>query len=316
MFKIKNIKFGKFTKIKLINTYTKEYLSIIPEFGANVNEIILNKNNIKYSILDGAKNYNELAKNEWFKGAKLIPFPNRINNGKYKFNKKIYQLPINFSIQKNAIHGLLYNKKFAINKKNLRKNTGSVELKYTYKKEIPGYPFSFKALIKYFLIKNKGFKCVTTIKNIGKSAMPIGDGWHPYFKTREKIDNLLLKIPSKHKIQINNRGIPTGKLTLFRKFHRLAKIGKQNFDAGFLLIKKERITSTEIYNPKINLKIIVWQETGKMKYNFLQIFTHPSRKSIAIEPMTCNIDSFNNKKGLIVLKPKQFFKASYGVYIR
>lgn len=316
MFKIKNIKFGKFTKIKIISHSSEEYISIIPEFGANINEIILSRNKITYQILDGAKNYAELAENKWFKGAKLIPFPNRINNGKYKFNGKTYQLPINPSIQKHAIHGLLHNKKFAIKKEKIRKNSAYVELQYIYKKEIPGYPFSFKTLIKCILIKNRGFKCVTTIKNIGKNAMPVGDGWHPYFKARSKTDKLLIKIPSKHKTEVSSTGIPTGKLALFGKFYKLAKVGKEYFDACFPLPKKEGIAYTEIYDPKINLKIIVWQETGKMKYNFLQVFIPPSRKSIAVEPMSCNIDAFNNKKGLIILKPKQSFKASYGVFIK
>ena len=315
MFKITNALFGKFTKIKLINQSTKEYISIIPEFGANVNEIILNKNKMNYSILDGAKDYNELAQNKGFNGAKLIPFPNRVNNGIYKFNEKTYQLPINFPIQKHAIHGLLYNKKFAVKKKNAGKYEASVELQYIYNKESPGYPFSFRTLLKYSLIKDKGFRCTTTIKNIGKNTMPIGDGWHPYFKTREKIDNLFFKIPSKYKIEVNNTGIPTGKIISFRKFSKLMKIGVQKLDTGFALIKKDGIASTEVYDSKLDLKIIVWQETGKMKYNFLQIFIPKSRKSIAIEPMTCNIDAFNSKNGLIILKPKQSFKASYGVRV-
>ena len=53
-----------------------------------------------------------------------------------------------------------------------------------------------------------------------------------------------------------------------------------------------------------------------MKYNYLQVFIPPLRNSIAIEPMTCNTDAFNNKEGLIILEPDQQFKASYGVSIK
>ena len=80
--------------------------------------------------------------------------------------------------------------------------------------------------------------------------------------------------------------------------------------------KKEGIAITELYDPQRDLRIVLWQETGKRKYNYLQIFTHPSRMSIAIEPMTCNIDAFNNKEGLITLKSDESFKACYGIRLK
>ncbi|MCB0643138.1 MAG: hypothetical protein KDC44_15925, partial [Phaeodactylibacter sp.] len=49
------------------------------------------------------------------------------------------------------------------------------------------------------------------------------------------------------------------------------------------------------------------------KYNFLQVFTPDHRQSIAIEPMTCNVDAFNNREGLIVLKPGEAHAASFGL---
>jgi aldose 1-epimerase len=49
------------------------------------------------------------------------------------------------------------------------------------------------------------------------------------------------------------------------------------------------------------------------KYNFLQVYTPPHRNTIAIEPMTCLADAFNNKKGLIILKPSETASFSFGV---
>ena len=55
-------------------------------------------------------------------------------------------------------------------------------------------------------------------------------------------------------------------------------------------------------------------ETGAYKVSFttsdnldayLQVYTPPHHKSIAIEPMTCIADSFNNKTGLRVLLPNK-----------
>ena len=110
--------------------------------------------------------------------------------------------------------------------------------------------------------------------------------------------------------------IPTGKTTQFTKFSEPAQIKKQEIDTGFILPKKESIKKTELYDKKQDIKIIIWQETGNRKYNYLQVFIPPKRTSIAIEPMTCSTDAFNNKEGLIILKPKEIFSASYGVYLK
>ncbi|RKY52597.1 MAG: hypothetical protein DRP89_07440 [Candidatus Neomarinimicrobiota bacterium] len=315
MFKIIKERFGKFTKIKIENSDTLEYISIIPEFGGNVNEIVLGKEGKIYSILDGYITPLELVKHDYFKGAKLIPFPNRIEDGKYSFNGKDYQLPINKPDENHAIHGFVWNKKLTLQKKESRDKYASVQFKYIYDRTLPGYPFKTRLRITYYLITEKGFKCTTEIKNIDSCKIPIADGWHPYFKTSGKVDELMLKIPAKYKTDVDLRMIPTGERSLFNEYVQLAKIGDTEFDTGFPITQNDGSVTTEIYDPKIDLKIKIWQDTGKGKYNYLQIYIPPSRKSIAIEPMTCKINGFNNKEGLIVLPPNESFKASYGVSI-
>lgn len=56
-----------------------------------------------------------------------------------------------------------------------------------------------------------------------------------------------------------------------------------------------------------------WMKGGKNKFNYLQLFTPAHRKSIAIEPMTCNINAFNNKEGLIILEPEEVLDLSFGI---
>lgn len=312
MFRIDDEKFGKFTRIKLVNTNSMEHVSVIPDFGANVNEIVLSKKALNYSILDGAKNYSELIKNEWYKGSKLIPFPNRILDGRYTFNRKSFKLPINFQSQKHAIHGLLYNQKFTVKDRTVSKKSSSILLEHLYLGRTDGYPFKFKVHIKYTL-SGGGFECNTVIKNEHSAKIPIGDGWHPYFRLKGSLADMLLRIPSTRQIEVDSRNIPTGEISPFEKFSSLSKIADEEIDSGFQLRKRNGLAETEIVDQEHDLKLTVWQETGEMKYNYVQVFIPPSRKSIAIEPMTCNINAFNNGEGLIILKPKSTFNATYGV---
>jgi len=310
MFKIKTDYLGRFLRFMLANAETGEYVSIVPGFGGNVNRIVLSKNYKNYSILDGARTESELIRNAWFKGAKLIPFPNRVSNGQYSFAGRPYQLPINFG--RHAIHGFLYNKSLEVTHEIATADQAAILLEYVYDGSLPGYHFSFRVAIRHSLTRDRGFEYETTVTNLSRSTMPLGDGWHPYFKTTGNISKLSITIPSKCRIQVDEEMIPTGRL-IPEEYDSAIIVGNKEFDTGFTLDNSEGKASTEIYNPELDLRIIVWQETGKWKYNYLQVFIPPDRRSIAVEPMTCAADAFNNRIGIIVLEPQQSFAASCGV---
>lgn len=312
MFKIRTDHLGSLLRFVLANPETGEYVSIIPGFGGNVNRIVLRKKNKNYAILDGARTDLELLKNAWFKGAKLIPFPNRIRNGQYSFAGKPYQLPINFG--RHAIHGFVYDKVLKVTDETINDNQASLELEYVYDAAIKGYPFSFRATLTYSLMRDKGFQYKTEITNLGSISLPASDGWHPYFKTKGKVDRLHIKIPAESRIEVDAQMIPTGKL-IHENYTGLFQIGNKEFDTGFVLKKVGGKATTELYNPDSDLKICLWQEIGKWKYNYLQVFIPPSRTSIAIEPMTCTADAFNNRIGIIILEPQQSFSATCGVHL-
>lgn len=317
MFQIDESCFDKFTQVKALDTTSGEYVTIIPEYGGKINELVLNKNEKNYSILYGSTNYSDFMTSigKTFQGAKLIPFPNRINNGHYYFKGIKYQLPINEPEKHHSIHGFLFDKKMNILEKKVHDDRVLITMEYIYEGDMTGYPFIFELQIVYCLDSDNGFKCTTKITNIDKKSIPVGDGWHPYFKTEGKVDDLMLELPSSKKVEIDANMIPTGKMEIFRKFSTPSKIGNMEFDTTLYLGDKEGRNSTFIYDTRNDLKINIWQETGKGKYNYLQIFIPPNRESIAIEPMTCNINAFNNNDGLIVLEPGESFLASYGVSI-
>src|SRR6185436_18543598 len=93
--------FGPFKKITFFNDLNGNRFSCVPQYGACLVELVFGG----ISILDGYETPEGLIENHWSKSAFLFPFPNRLKDGKYSFEGKDYQFPINNASTGNAIHG-------------------------------------------------------------------------------------------------------------------------------------------------------------------------------------------------------------------
>jgi len=298
------------------NIDTNECVSIVPAFGASVNEITLRKGEKLFSILDGNISKDSFIGKDIFKGAKLFPFGNRIKGGCYSFNGETYQLDINYPEEGNAVHGFVYKEQFVLVDKIIEETFARAIFKYDYHGTITGYPFKFEIELGFTLDALNGFSCETKIINKGKQQMPFGDGWHPYISFNKNVDELHLKLPEAESIKVDDNLIPTGCREPYSTFNNSSLIGNTSFDNCFYLKSVEDLHCIELYDSQQDVSIALWQDAGKQKYNYLQIYIPPERRSIAIEPMTGNINSFNNGEGLLVLEPGKNFAANYGLNIQ
>ena len=314
MYKVVEDQLGDYQRVTLVNEKTGARVSVVTSFGANINSIVLSCDEKLIEILNADKTFEELQTNCCFKSAKLIPFPNRIKDGNFKFQGKSYELECNFIEENHAIHGLVWNKPFKLLKTEYSDDAALVIHCLDYRGESKGYPFEFR-LEQTTLLNDKGVEIITTIKNTGKTKLPMGDGWHPYFQLNEPVDKLELQIPAKESIEVDTRMIPTGNLHNYDLFQELSPIKDSSFDTGFKL-ENNAISITEIYSENNDISLNVWQESDNAKYNFLQIYIPPDRQSIAIEPMTCATNALNSGDGLLVLNPGQSFVGRYGVFIQ
>ncbi len=308
--------FGSYSLYKLHDDKTREYVSIIPTLGGSINNLALRLNGRLVDVIDGYNSEDDIKKNlqTSFKGSNLFPFPNRIEGGKYKFKEQNYQLECNFQQENNAIHGLVFNQPFEV----IAKEDGDIGctlvLRYLTSEEKSGYPFINMIEIDYKWTEENQFECTTKITNLSDNSMPVGHGWHPYFMAGNVVvDNLHIQFPSQVILEVNEKGIPTGKQSEYQKFNSLSQLKNTKFDSCFLLKTDTGKADIIIENNKDNFKYNIWQETGIQKYNYLQVYTPPSRKSIAFEPMTCSPNAFNNGNGLIILAPHERIALSWGV---
>ena len=108
------------------------------------------------------------------------------------------------------------------------------------------------------------------------------------------------------------RCLATGEIVDVDDYTSKKSLSSVELDDCFAITGTGGIVTTALSdNAGTTLKL--WQETGERKLNYLQIFTPPHRKSIAIEPQTCCIDAFNNKYGYFELKSRETISARFGV---
>jgi aldose 1-epimerase len=286
-------------------------IAILPEHGAALHAFSININHAPFNIIENYNDGDEVKKEMAisFKSAKLSPFPCRINKAEYNFNGKKYQFKNKF-IDGSAIHGLLYNKKFSITDTSSTENEAQIILKYDYNEDDDGYPFNYTCAIEYILRKNNLLNIKTTVTNKSNIAIPIADGWHPYFRLGNNVNHWLMQFPSQSIVEFDENLIPTGNLSPFNTFSSHKIIDNIQLDNCFVLKKELKMPACSIFNPKNKLKLDFFADSS---YPYLQIYIPPQRKSIAIENLSAAPDSFNNKMGLILLEPRhsQTFTVQY-----
>ncbi|MFK7904050.1 MAG: aldose 1-epimerase [Chitinophagales bacterium] len=302
--------FGPHQKHTIHHSELKTSFSIVPGFGGFLSDLFLPHQNGLVNIVEAPRTYEEWQADNYFQSKWLLPFPNRLKGGKYQFEGKEYAFPINDHNGQNALHGFIADHKMQLQKITLTPSYAQITLEYLYDGNLAYYPFPFHLQIDYILMENQ-LVIEVELRNSGTQKIPIGLGFHPYFQLTLNADELELQLPQCELIEVDNRMIPTGKKTLYTDFEKSTKIGDTFFNTAF------KATSTTDYthkihltNPKKEIQLTYFQDPI---FPYFQIFIPPHRKSVAIEPMSCNVDAFNNGESLTVLEKGEVWKGSFGV---
>jgi len=311
MFEIQHDSFLSYDRVKLINSETDEYITVIPSLGGVLHEMVLAIKGDLFNVINNYHTEKDLVDNISYRSCLLFPFPGRIPEGKYSFNGNNYQLPVNEEEKNNSLHGFVYNKSFKIDREEATNEFARLILSYNYLGDLAGYPFPFKIIVE-FTLSSTGMDLNIKVKNTGKVMMPVGCGWHPYFSFGEKVDKLLLELPVTDEIVLGDNLVPTGETRSYSSFVVPKLIGDKILDSSFV-VKKNKVSITKLTSLEKNATINLWQDSINNTYNYLQIYIPPDRKSIAIEPVTCSANTFNTKVRLITLNPGEVFQGSMGV---
>lgn len=280
-------------------------------FGGFINAFSVATSDGLLNVIDGFASVEDAMQNitPAFKGSFLSPFTCRMKKGEFKFNTGDYKID-KFYLEPHAIHGILFDIVYDIIKTESNDSEASVTLQHQYKGDDKGYPFPFTITHKWLLKADNFLSVTTTILHTNKQAIPYAQGWHPYFTLGGLVDDCALQFDSNTMLEFDDTLLPTGKLLATNQFEKGTTLQGIVLDNCFELIKTVGEPKCVLSNKNVVLTI-----KPDISYPYLQVYTPPHRKSIAIENLSGAPDCFNNGMGLQLIKPHipAIFTTSYTV---
>lgn len=240
------------------------------------------------------------------RGQLLVPWPNRIRDGRYRFDGSELQLPLSEPSRGNASHGLVRWAGWGL----LEHGADRVRLEHSLHPQ-PGYPFSLRLRIVYALAA-AGLQVSLEVLNAGAGEAPFGAGFHPYLVAGPgPVDGWRLQVPAEERLLTDDRMLPVGREAVDGRFdfRHSRPIGNLKLDTCFTRLSGSRITVEG--ERRVELRI------GE-GFSHVMVFSGDglaarARMGLAVEPMTCAPDAFNSGDGLQVLAPGEEVKLDWGI---
>lgn len=246
-------------------------------------------------------------------GAVLIPWPNRIRNGRYSFDGADYQLALTEPPKGNASHGLARWDRWTV----LRHEPDSVALAIDVVPQ-SGWPFELRAEVTYSVDATSGLSVEARAENTGNRPLPFGAGFHPYIDVRDTpMDDVCVRFAADERLLTDDSSIPVGRTSVpGTEYDRSAgrPLGALRLDDAF--------TGLSRVNGRVTVDVRAGDGPGAQlwfdeSFVFTQVYTlenlQPGVNGVAVEPMTCPADAFNSGEGLIVLGPGAAWSGTWGI---
>jgi aldose 1-epimerase len=262
-----------------------------------------------WDVIDG---YEPGAVPHGRRGHVLLPWPNRLRDGRWEWEGEQHQLEVSSPERPVAIHGLVSWQPWTV----LDRTDGVLSVG-TIVEPRSGYPFRLAAAIDYALSADR-LDVTLRVGNAGQVPAPFGAGMHPYLGVGATEDGGLaeaeLTLPARTLMVVGDDGLPTGETRDFDG--AVGRIGDRSFDDPLTDLARDDDgwAHVDLRGPAGALRLSV-----DRAWPWLQAYsgdTLPAgerRRSLAVEPMTCPPDALAGKVDLVVLEPGRHWQGSWSL---
>lgn len=248
-------------------------------------------------------------------GAPLIPWPNRLADGRYRFDGVDHQVALTEPEKHNAIHGFLHWRPWHAVRQTKTRVTMGIRLF-----PMQGYPFLLDVEVDYVL-DDDGLTVATTATNPGDRPCPYGAGQHPYLSPGSGlVDDCTLALAAATRIVTDEeRQLPTGTEAVAGSvydFREARLLGAQRIDFAFTDLTRDAQSRAwaRLGGPD-GRTAELWVDES---YPIIELYTGDTlapdrrRRGLGTEPMTCPPNAFQSGDGVIRLEPGQAVTTTWG----
>jgi aldose 1-epimerase len=252
-----------------------------------------------------------------FNGAVLLPWPNRLRDGRFSVGGERWQVPITEPGRRNtALHGLALWQRWSL----VDATEASVRLALDLPAQA-GWWFQIRSEVTYSLGEG-GLTVELTTWNIGPEGSPdapYGAGFHPWFAVDPATwGEHTLRLPARTRVVPDRRLLPK-KLERARGRYNLSKatpLAKLDLDDAWTdpVRDSSGLAWAELRTPDGHTTSI-WMDESLASWQVCTADHIPGMKhyGVAIEPQTCAADAFNTGRLLVRLSPGHSHTVRWGV---
>jgi aldose 1-epimerase len=218
----------------------------------------------------------------------LVPWSNRIRDGKFRFQGTEYQLRTSYK-DGTAIHGVGKDLAWKV------EHVDGQRLRATFKSsdfENINYPFKFSA-VQEFTLDGKQFSVFTSVKNEDTRTMPAGFGHHPYFQRVIGSDAVSVELPCSQYYLLENAMPDSAPVPISEErldFRTLKPLNPEAYEKGVDDLFAGRIGDNPVRIVYGDTEI---QMHAGALYKHIILYSPKEKSFWAVEPVTNANDGFN-----------------------
>ncbi|MDQ4144630.1 MAG: aldose 1-epimerase [Actinomycetota bacterium] len=207
----------------------------------------------------------------------LVPFSNRIRNGKFTFQGREVELSPNFPPEPHAIHGQGWHSSWEV------AEHSDTSVRTFYEHEAADWPWSYRAEQHYVLTPD-ALEVTISIANTSNEAMPAAVGLHPYF-VRTPRSRLATSV---EKVWLSDDDYMPTELVEVPDNWDLTDLNPDNvsLDHNFAGWSRRAVIEWADRGARLSL-------TASEPLDFLVVFTPPEEAFFCVEPVSNALDAFN-----------------------
>lgn len=246
-------------------------------------------------------------------GIVLVPWPNRIREGRWMLDGRPQQLDLTDPGFKQATHGLLRNTAYRVTAQSDDTITLAAPIFPQH-----GYPFTLDTSVTYQVVDD-GLTVTHIVTNESDAPAPVAIGAHPYFRVGDVATaDLTLTVPASTRFELDDSLLPVAEHPVdgdfdLRKGRRLGDV-----DLNVTLGGLPAGSNSSVLSAPDGRSLEVWHDEN---FRFVQVYTPhdfpllsgEKGLAVAVEPMTAAPDAFNSGLGLQWVQPGESLTARWGI---